>query len=85
MEFFNEIRKIIGKRWIKINASLHLAAYALNAKWYMERPNKFAPIDDEEVKHGFHEPICKIYTPNEENVTQEKFIDFSTLNPSKFS
>ena len=56
LEFFQEIHKIIDKRWIKLNMSLHMAAYALNPKWYMERPNRLLPIDDEEVKMGFLMP-----------------------------
>ena len=68
LEFFQEIHKIIEKRWNKLNTSLHMAAYALNPKWYMERPNRVLPIDDEEVKHGFLDAINKMYTPDEANV-----------------
>ena len=54
-----------------------MAAYALNPKWYMERPNRVLPIDDEEVKDE--------YTLDEANVMREQFIDFGTLNPPTFT
>lgn len=60
LEFFHEIHKLIEKRWIKLNTSLHVVAYALNPKWYMERPNRILPIDDEEVKQGFLDAITRI-------------------------
>ena len=85
LEFFNEIHKVIEKRWSKLNTSLHMDTYALNPKWYMERPNRVLPIDDEEVKQSFFDAISKIYTPSEANVMREQFIDFGTLNPSTFS
>lgn len=74
MEFFQEIHKIIEKRWIKLNTSLRVVAYALNPKWYMERPNRVLPIDDEEVKDGFLDAISKKYTPDEANVMREQFM-----------
>lgn len=46
LEFFNEIHEIMGKRWIKLNTSLHMVVYALNPKWYMEKPNRVLSIDD---------------------------------------
>ena len=81
LEFFQEIHKTIEKRWSKLNTSLHMAAYALNPKWYMERPNRVLHIDDEEVKYGFLDSISKMYTLDEENFMWEQFIDFGTLNP----
>ena len=85
MESFQEKHKIIEKRWRKLNASLHMATYALNPKWYIERPNTVLPIDDEEVKDGFLDAICKMYTLDEANVMREQFIDFGTLNPPTFT
>ena len=85
LEFFQEIHKIIEKRWNKLNTSLHMAIYALNPKWYMERPNRVLPIDDEEVKNGFLDAINKMYTPDEANVLRGQFIDFGTLSPSSFT
>ena len=85
LDFFNEIHKLIEKRWIKLNTSLHMAAYALNPKWYMERPNRVLPIDDEEVKQGFLDAISKMYTSDEASVIREQFIDFGTLSPPTFT
>ena len=62
-----------------------MAAYALNPKWYMERPNRVLHMDDEEVKDGFLDAISKMYTPDEANVMREQFIDFGTLNPPGFT
>jgi hypothetical protein len=50
--FFNEIQVLIEKRWNKLNTPLHMATYALNLKWYIERQGKVAPTDDLEVKQG---------------------------------
>ena len=72
---------MIDKRWIKLNTSLHMAKYALNPKWYMERSNRVLHMDDEEVKDGFLDAIRKMYTLDEANVMREQFIDFGTLNP----
>lgn len=85
LEFFHEIHKLIEKRWIKLNTSLHVVAYALNPKWYMERPNRILPIDDEEVKQGFLDAITRIYTVDEASVIREQFIDFGTLSPPAFT
>ena len=85
LEFFHEIHKVIEKRWNKLNTSLHMAAYALNPKWYMERPNRVLPIDDEEVKQGFLDAISKMYTVDEASVIREQFIDFGTLSPPTFT
>jgi hypothetical protein len=32
LDFFNEIQKLIEKRWSKLNTPLHMVAYALNPK-----------------------------------------------------
>lgn len=53
LESFNEIHKLIEKRWNRLNTPLHMVAYALNPKWYREREGRVAPIDDLEVKQGF--------------------------------
>ena len=37
LELFNELQKLIEKRWNRMNTPLHMAAYALNPKWYVER------------------------------------------------
>ena len=85
LEFFHEIHKLIEKRWLILNTSFHMAAYTLIQNWYMERPNRIIPIDDEEVKHGFLDAIAKMYTVDEASVIREQFIDFGTLSPPAFS
>lgn len=85
LESFHEIHNIIDKRWRKLNTSLHMATYAINPKWYMERPNRVLPIDDEEVRQGFLDAIRKMYTPDEAGVIREQFIDFGTKSPTRFS
>ena len=62
LELFNELQKLIEKRWNKLNTPLHMAAYALNPKWYVEREGRVAPIDDPKVKQGFIDAIEKMYT-----------------------
>lgn len=45
LAFYNEhIRPIIQRRWDKLNTPLHMAAFALNPKWYMARPGRVTPI-----------------------------------------
>ncbi|KAH9325006.1 hypothetical protein KI387_005184, partial [Taxus chinensis] len=33
----------------ELNTPLHMVSYALNPKWYVERPGRVLPVDDEEV------------------------------------
>jgi hypothetical protein len=48
--FYNDhIRPIIQRRWDKLNTPLHMAAYALNPRWYMTRPGRVTPLRDDEV------------------------------------
>ena len=48
--FYNDhIRPIIQRRWDKLNTPLHMAAYALNLRWYMTRPARVTPLHDDEV------------------------------------
>ncbi|KAH9315128.1 hypothetical protein KI387_023755 [Taxus chinensis] len=50
LEFYHEhIQPIIQHRWEKLNTPLHMVAYALNPKWYVERPGRVIPLDDNEV------------------------------------
>ena len=54
LEFYTtHIRPIIQRRWDQMNTPLHMAAYALNPKWYVERPGRISPIEDVEIKRGF--------------------------------
>jgi hypothetical protein len=53
LELFNELQKLIEKRRNKLNTPLHMATYALNPKWYVEREGKVSSIHDLEVKKGF--------------------------------
>ncbi|KAH9302637.1 hypothetical protein KI387_014220 [Taxus chinensis] len=49
LEFYNEhIQPIIQQRWEKLNTPLHMVGYALNPKWYVERPGRVIPLDDDE-------------------------------------
>jgi hypothetical protein len=59
-----------------------MSVYALNPKWYMDRPNRVLTIDDEEVEQGFRNAINTMYTHDEANVTPKQFIDFGTYNPA---
>ena len=54
LAFYTEhIEPIIHHRWEKLNTLLHMAAYALNPKWYIPRPGRVTPLQDDEVKNGF--------------------------------
>ena len=85
LELFNELQKLIEKRWNKMNTPLHMAAYALNPKWYVEREGRVPPIDDPEVKQGFIDAIEKIYTQEQATIIREQFLDFALISGPTFS
>ena len=62
-----------------MNTPLHIAAYALNPKWYISRPGRVAPIDDPEVKNGFRAIISKMYSSKEGKILQRQWVQFSSL------
>lgn len=62
-----------------MNTPLHMTAYALNPKRYVERPGRVPPIDDPEVKNGFLDAIAKMY--NEEGAKfRKQFVQFASLS-----
>lgn len=63
-----------------MNTPLHMEAYALNPKWYIERPSRIAPIDDPEIKKGFRAAITKMYDADEAKKIQMEWIHFACLN-----
>ncbi|XP_059075352.1 uncharacterized protein LOC131875288 [Cryptomeria japonica] len=80
LQFYNEhIRPIIHRRWEKLNTPLHMAAYALNLKWYVPRPGRVTPIEDPEVKDGFISAIDKMYVPTEASQIRIEWTKFATL------
>ena len=75
LEFYtSQIRPIIQRRWDRMNTPLHMAAYALNSKWYVERPGRVPPIDDPEVKSGFLAAIAKMYSEEEGAKLRRQFV-----------
>eukprot|EP01018_Ginkgo_biloba_P039286 Gb_22198 [translate_table: standard] len=55
---------------------LHMAAYAINPKWYdIEKTRKRAPFSDAEVACGFMACIKKIYA-TERTLIQREFAKF---------
>ncbi|KAH9291987.1 hypothetical protein KI387_042831, partial [Taxus chinensis] len=86
LEFYNEhIQPIIQRRWEKLNTPLHMAAYALNPKWYVERPGRVVPLDDDEVKKGLMKAFKKMYTPQEASQIRLEWLDFTELDGYKTS
>ena len=55
------IRPIVTRRWNTMNTPLHMAAFALNPKWYAPRDGRMPPCDDAEVLDGFTRAIDKMY------------------------
>lgn len=81
LEFYtSQIRPIIQRRWDRMNTPLHMAAYALNPKWYVERPGRVPPIDDPEVKNGFLDVIAKMYSEEEGSRFRRQFVQFASLS-----
>eukprot|EP01018_Ginkgo_biloba_P033596 Gb_20372 [translate_table: standard] len=69
------MEKIHG-RWNKLNTPLHMAAYALNPKWYDNIVTKKRP-PSEEVTNDLFTVVTKIYGDNEEaTLVREQFAFF---------
>lgn len=80
MQFYNEhIQPIIRHRWEKLNTPLHMAAYALNPRWYGQRPSKIIPVEDLEVKDRFIDAVDKLYVPTEASQIPTEWTKFATL------
>lgn len=47
--YTKHIQPTIQRRWDSLNTPLHMAAYVLNLKWYMPRPRRVTPLNDDEV------------------------------------
>lgn len=45
--YTKHIQPMIQRRWDSLNTPLHMAA--LNPKWYMPRPRRVTPLNDDEV------------------------------------
>ena len=81
LEFYtSQIRPIIQRRWDHMNTPLHMAAYALNPKLYVERTGRVPLIDDPEVKNGFLDAIAKMYSEEEGSRFQRQFVQFAFLS-----
>ena len=81
LEFYTtQIRPIIQRRWDRMNTPLHMEAYALNPKWYVERPGRILPIEDPEVKKGFRVAITKMYNAKEGKTLRRQWMQFASLN-----
>ena len=62
-----------------MNTPLHMAAYALNPKWYVERHGRVPPIHDPKVNNGFLDAIEKMYPEKEGAKLQRQFVQFAGL------
>ena len=81
LEFYTtQIRPIIQRRWDRMNTPLHMATYALNPKWYVERPGRISPIEDPEIKKGFRVAITKMYDEDDAKKIRRQWVHFANLN-----
>ena len=81
LDFYTtQVRPIIQRRWDRMNTPLHMAAYAINPKWYVERAGRVPPIDDAEVKNGFLDAIGKMYSEEEGAKLRRQFVQFASLS-----
>jgi len=62
-----------------MNIPLHMAAYALNPKWYVERFGRVPLIDDPEVKNGFLDAIAKMHNEEEGGKFEDKLFSLHLL------
>jgi len=61
-----QLQSFIHGRWNKLNTPLHMAAYAVNPKWYDSKRGRRPPSQDREVVKGFMTAIKKMYGSSEE-------------------
>ena len=81
LAFYTEhIEPIIHRRWEKLNTPLHMAAYALNPKWYIPRPGRVTPLRDDEVKNGFFRCIAKMYDTETASEIRTEWSEFASLS-----
>lgn len=81
LEFYtSHIRPTIQRKWDRMNTPLHMAVYALNPKWYVERLGRVPPIDDLEVKNEFLDAIAKMCNEEEGSRFRRQFVQFSSLS-----
>ncbi|XP_059068491.1 uncharacterized protein LOC131858996 [Cryptomeria japonica] len=74
------IRPIVTQRWNIMNTPLHMAADALNPKWYAPKDGRLPPCDNDEVLDGFTRAIDKIYTEEQASILRAQFLDFTNLH-----
>ena len=68
-----------------MNTPMHMAAHALNPKWYVPKEGKTLPINDSEVKKGFLKFLKKVYTSEAAAIFRKQFMQFSRLRGPRFS
>lgn len=61
-----QLQSFIHWRWNKLNTPLHMAAYAVNPKWYDSTTGRRLHSQDREVIKGFMTVVKKIYGSSEE-------------------
>ena len=60
-----------------MNTQLHMTAFVLNPKWYVEFGERGLPCDDPEVLDGLIEAFDKMYLVEEASNLVAKFPDFT--------
>ena len=72
------VENIIHGRWNKLNNPLHMAAYAVNPKWYDPSTGRRPPSQDKELVKGFMTAVKKNYGSTEEaSEIRGQFTQFS--------
>ncbi|KAH9326163.1 hypothetical protein KI387_006341, partial [Taxus chinensis] len=80
LEFYHEhIQPIIYHRWEKFNTPIHIAVYALDTKWYVERLGRVIPLEDNEVKKG----LKIMYSPEEASWVKLEWLNFTKFDGFK--
>ena len=75
---WQQLQTFIHGRWNKLNNPLHMAAYAVNPKWYNSTTGRRPPSQDREVVKGFMTAVKKIYGSSEEaSEIRSQFAQFS--------
>ena len=73
-----QLKNIIHGRWNNLNNPLHMAAYAVNSKWYDLWKERRPPSQDREVVKGFMTAVKFFYGSTEEaSEIRGQFAQFS--------
>lgn len=76
---------LLSTKMGQMNTPLHMATYSINSKWYVPKPRRVLPSDDDEVREGFLNAIEKMYPREEAQILRDEWLKFVELRGTIFS